>query len=166
MNWFHQSPKMPTNLAERAQSLHDELDRAARHYRRVARLNYHFSLLLVWASIVASAAIAIGGILFDASGKVLGVIALVPAIATLINSVYQPQARANWHYKKRDRLNALSRRLRYKLPVDPTADNIAAVSNDWQKLDQEMDELWQKNIAIDWSAISTIRVPRTPTDAS
>jgi hypothetical protein len=159
MKWFRQPTKLPTNLIERAQSLNDELDKAIRHYRRLARLNYHFMLFLVWVAILASAAIAIGGILFDASAKLLGVIALVPTIATLINSVYQPQARSNWHYKKRDRLNALRRRLQFELPMEPSADNIAAISNEWTKLDSEMDQLWEKNVTIDWSAITSIRRP-------
>jgi hypothetical protein len=161
--WFSKSSQIPSSLSERAQSLHDEIAKAAAHYQCMARLNYHFSLALVWLALGASVFIAVGGIAFNVSAKMLGITALVPTIAMLVNTVYQPQSRSRWHYAKRDRLNAMRRRLKYELPERPTADNIAAVSHDWAKLDVEMDDHWHKTIQIDWNAISSLKVPSSST---
>jgi hypothetical protein len=148
----------PQNLTERIEFLNTELERTTTHYRNLGRRNYGFALLLAVSALIASAAIAIGGILFDASGKVLGVIALVPAIATLIGTVLQPQGRSSWHYKKKDKLNALRRRLLYQLPESPSADNVAAIAKEWDGIDDEMNEAWEKNLSIDLSPIT--RIPR------
>jgi hypothetical protein len=43
-----------------------------------------------------------------------------------------------WHYRRSDGLIALRNRLDFELPVNPSADNIAAVSRDLSKLVDEM----------------------------
>jgi hypothetical protein len=52
------------------------------------------------------------------------------------------QGRAQWHYQKMDRYDELLSRLNFQLPVNPTAENIAAVSAAYDSMVKET----QKNI--------------------
>jgi hypothetical protein len=118
-------------------------------------------------ALAASISIAVGGIVFDLSARLLGMIALVPTGAMLVNTVYQPHDRARWHYTKRDRLNALRRRIMYELPEQLSGDDVAAVSHDWSTLNAEMDAQWYKSIRINWkSHLAVIRRHRATVERS
>jgi hypothetical protein len=147
-------PSSPDGMKERLASLHQELDRTVHFYRRRGRSANWFSLLLVVAGLLASIIIAIGGILFDLSSKFLGTLALVPSAAMLINSVIQPQARSDWNYAKKDRLNALRRELLYELSDPPHPEELKRISREWNIIDSEMNVAWHQTIAIDWSALT------------
>ncbi len=141
-------------MAAKINSLQQELNSAIEHYRRLAVSNYRFALALMIVTLIASALAGLGGIFFGFGAKLTGGIALLPGITALIGSVLKPQGRANWHYKKKDALNALRRRLLYELPESPSPDNVAAISNDWASLDKQMNEEWERNYILDWSSFA------------
>jgi hypothetical protein len=114
--------------------------------------------LLVVAGLLASILIAIGGILFDLSSKFLGTLALIPSAAMLINSVMQPQARSDWNYAKKDRLNALRRGLLYELSDPPDPEEVKIISRQWALIDSEMNVAWHQTVAINWSALTNSRL--------
>jgi hypothetical protein len=152
----------PDGLKERIANLNQELDRTVRFYRRRGRSANWFSLLLVIAGLLASVLIAIGGILFDLSSKFLGTLALVPSVAMLVNSVIQPQARSDWNYAKKDRLNALRRELLYELSDPPCPEEVRRISGEWTLIDSEMNVAWHQSIAINWSALTRFRLSEDP----
>jgi hypothetical protein len=133
----------PDALKERIATLNQELDRTVRFYRRRGRSANWLSLLLVVAGLLASVLIAIGGILFDLPSKFLGTLALIPAAAMLINSVIQPQARSDWNYAKKDRLNALRRELLYELSDPPRPEEVRRLSREWTLIDSDMSVAWE-----------------------
>jgi hypothetical protein len=141
-------------IKNRITLLQGELMKAIDHYRWLAQSNYRFALLLMTITIAASAAAGLGGIFFGLNGQITGGIALLPGILALVATVLKPQDRANWHYRKKDSLNALRRRLIYELPDSPSSDNVAAISNDWATLDKQFNEEWEKNFALTWSPFS------------
>jgi hypothetical protein len=148
--------KMPesSEIKDRIKSLQDELKQAIEHYRRLARRNYGFALLLMTLTLAASAVAGVGGLFFGLSGQITGGLALLPGILALVATVLKPQDRANWHYRKKDDLNALRRRLTYELPESPSPDNVAAISSAWSDLDKGFNEEWEKNFALNWSPFS------------
>lgn len=146
--------------------LYQELDRTVRFYRRHGRLNKWLSLALASVAILTSFVIAIGGIIFDASGKVLGVIALLPAFVIFLNNVIQPHDRAAWCFQKKDKLNALRRYLLYG--CDHTAMDAAliAISSEWSRIDAEMHELSRTALKINWAAFESKISGSTASDAA
>ena len=146
--------QVPATLSDRAQSLHGEIVGDVKHYDRQAKFNYCFSLGLAWLALAATICIAVVGIGSILSAFWLGIIALVPTGAMLVDRFYQPHDRARWHYTKRNRLNALRRRLIYEAPEQLSAENVAGVSRDWETLTDVMDDEWYRTIRIDWSFIS------------
>jgi hypothetical protein len=128
-------------------TLAERLDETNDHYRSLARGNYYFAYGLVAATILASAIAGITAITESLPPLVIGILAFIPAFASLAASYLKPQARANWHYRKAARLAALYRRL-VDQQVDP-----AKIAEDWTTIDDEFDAIWEANFGLDASAI-------------
>jgi hypothetical protein len=140
-----------TDVQSRIESLNAEFTNTVRHYQRLARLNYRFALVLMICTLGASGVAGIGGIFFGLKAEATGGIALLPGILALVATVLKPQGRANWHYRKKDALNALRRSLLYELPESPTAADVAKIASAWAALDTKMNDEWEKNFALNWS---------------
>jgi hypothetical protein len=138
-------------IEDRINSLNGELTNAIEHYRRLAQWNYRLALMLMTVTLCASAIAGIGGIFFGLTGQVAGGIALLPGILALGTTVLKPQGRANWHYRKKDSLNALRRRLAYEMPEPPSPDDISAISSSWTELNAKMNEEWERNFTLSWT---------------
>jgi len=128
-----------------------DLDYSISLYTRLARLNYKFSLLLSYATVVSSLGAGGGGILLGLDGKTTGMLALVPVLIATFAMNLKFQDKANWHYMKKDALNALKRRLLYQLPDNPCAKDVAEISEAWNSLDLEMNIRWEKEFAFNWN---------------
>ena len=73
----------------------------------------------------------------------VGIVAAIsPALAAASRQLGFQQ-KANWHYRKVDRIKTLQRRLAYELPVSPNADNLAAISRAWSAIDTDMSKEWE-----------------------
>jgi hypothetical protein len=156
MSWWNskQDPSLDT-LGPMPMHLYQELDRTVRFYRRNGRLNKWLSLALASVAILTSFGIAIGGIIFDASGKVLGVVALLPAFVIFLNNVIQPHERAAWCFQKKDKLNALRRYLLYGCDHSAMDAALIAISTEWSRVDAEMHEQSRTALKINWAAFET-----------
>jgi hypothetical protein len=129
------------------ESLEDQLSQAIRRYVRLARRNYAFAYTLVVGTILSSAAAGIGGMTAKLTPFQAGILALVPALTSLVASFLKPQGRANWHYRKAARLIALRREL-----TNENADPVN-ISKEWRSVDEVMDEEWEKNFGLDASTV-------------
>lgn len=138
-------------ISGRIESLRGELEKDRGREHCLTQLNYYFALLLMGVTLVESFVAGLRGIFFGLSGQITGGIAVLPSITGLAVSAIDWPGRANWHYRKKDELDALRRRLQFELPVAPSADNIAAISADRSKLDREMTVLWEKQLGLNWS---------------
>jgi hypothetical protein len=137
-------------IRHRIDELSAELESKVKYYRRTALLNHFITLAITVLTLAASATAGLGGLFFDFSGKVAGGIALLPGIFGLIVASLKPHAKANWHYRKVDALQALGRRLKYELPEMPTADNVAAISSALSDLERSMTREWEKDLTSTW----------------
>ena len=156
MSWLNskQDPSLDA-LGPMPMHLYQELDRTVRYYLRNGRMNKWLSLALASVAILTSFVIAIGGIIFDASGKVLGVIALLPAFVIFLNNVIQPHERAAWCFQKKDKLNALRRYLLYGCDHNNMEAPLIAISAEWSRIDAEMHEQSRTALKINWAAFET-----------
>lgn len=84
--------------------------------------------------------------------KVGGFAAVTPVIAFIATNV-KFDGKSSWHYRKRDALNALRSRLDFQQPEDVTADNIASLAADRDKLDAKMQKEFDEHLAFNWNAL-------------
>jgi hypothetical protein len=137
-------------IRTRVDALTKELNDAIAHYNTRARTAYWCAQILMIMTLGSSALATLCGVFLDAGGKITGGIAALPGITALIAVTMKPAGRANWHYRKKDGLNELRRRLLYELPESPTADNVAAISNSWTQLTVKMNEKWERDYTLSW----------------
>jgi hypothetical protein len=148
-------------ILSRIDALKSDLEKAINHYNVRARANYWMAFLLMSITLGSSAIATLCGFL-GANGKITGIFAALPGITALFAVTLKPAGRANWHYRKKDGLNALRRRLLFELPAEPTADNVAAISKSWTDLTKKMNETWEREFTLSWANFSTHHQSDTP----
>ena len=134
-------------------TIQEELSTANDRYWSLARRQYAFAYTLVVGTILASAVAGIGGIGEKLGQITLGILALIPAASSLAASVLKPQGRANWHYRKRARAQALYRRLANE-HADP-----AQISAEWSTIEAEMDKEWERDFTLEPSLLPGAPMP-------
>lgn len=139
-----------TEIQNRIGNLKSELERQIRHYRQNAIGNHWLAIVAMMVAIGTSFAASLAGFL-GANAKLIGGLALGPATCAIIATTFRFQARSLWHYRKKDGLDMLRHRLLFQLPESPTADNVAAISRDWEKLTDEMQKEWENNFTFNWT---------------
>lgn len=156
-NWLYYGHLMEIaeELLKRKEDLSKELDRAISQESHLAHLNHRFSVCFMVAALSCSVSAAILGFWTDVSSKVVGGLAILPALIAFVAVNLKLERKSSWHYRKRDGLQALRSRLLYQQPVSPSADNIAAIAEAWDKLNQQMQEEWDKDMALNWSGLQT-----------
>jgi hypothetical protein len=108
------------------------------------------SLGLMYIAIGASAAAAICGFIESVDRRLIGAIALIPGFIGLVATTVKFDERSQWHYEKRDALDALARRFEFEMPQPPTADQVALISNELTKLNKDFNKVWYSNISLNW----------------
>jgi hypothetical protein len=136
--------------AAKINQLGSVLDKEIKRKNRHARGMYFLAHTMMVITVGASAAASLCGFL-GVDSKITGGVAAIPAITVIIAMTFKPEQRANWHYRKRDALAQLKRRLIYELPDSPTADNVAAISKALSELIMVMNEQWVKDLTLSWT---------------
>ena len=138
-------PDEATVLAERAGGMANNLEQERQWYLRSARLNYAAVQVLSFTSSAASIAAALLGLIPSQAIEKwqVGVVAAISPALVAASRQLGFQQKANWHYRKVDRIKTLQRRLAYEMPVSPDADNFAAISRAWSALDTDMSQEWE-----------------------
>jgi hypothetical protein len=131
-------------LEDRKSDLLQDLEIERASYLRNARWNYFSAQVMSWASLAASAAAALLGLIPSSVDKwVVGVVAALSTGLIAASRQLGLQQKANWHYRKVDRLKTLRNRLLYELPISPSPDNIVAISKAKSAMDTEMSKDWE-----------------------
>jgi hypothetical protein len=131
-------------LEDRKSRLLEEIEADRKCYLKNARWNYLTAQGMSLGSLAASGAAALVGFIPSSVDKsfVGGLAALSTALIAASRQLGFQQ-KANWHYRKVDRLRTLRNRLSYELPISPSADNIAAISSAMSAIDTEMSKEWE-----------------------
>jgi hypothetical protein len=116
-------------LERRKDKLINELGRSRSDQRRLASFNYR-----------AAASMRVAAI---ASSVVAALLAFVP-ILTIEKWQVGLIAKGNWHYRLARRIHALERRLTFELPMPPTAEQLAAISQSWSSIEDDMTREWEE----------------------
>jgi hypothetical protein len=132
------------------QELNDQIERCDKRAREAHWLAISLMLIALTCSGLAGLA-GIGGFL---PKLLIGILALIPGGIAITATTFKPQARSSWHYRKADALGSLRSRLLYQLPVNPSADNVAAIARDRDKLIEQMQAEWDKEFVFNWAAFS------------
>ena len=144
---------LPDDVQTRINSLSSELRKDRDREYWFARLNYYWALMLMAITIIASFTAGIGGLFFGLNARLTGSIAALPGLIALAATAIDWQGRANWHYRKRDALDALINQLRYELHVPPSPEDVAAISKARTDLNRNMSAEWEQRLGLDWSVL-------------
>ena len=131
-------------------SLLEKIEKKARRETRYAITDQMISVILMYVAIGASAAVAICGFIDKVDRRYVGVLALIPGFAGLLATTLKFDDRSQWHYEKRDALDALARRYEYEMPQPPTPDQTALISTELTELNEAFNKIWYKKISLDW----------------
>jgi hypothetical protein len=137
-------PDETDSLKARAATLAKELANERQRYLRNARTDYYTVQVMSFGSTVAGVAATLLGLIpFENVEKwQVGPVAAISTALITASRQLGFQQKANWHYRKVDRLKTLERRLAYELPISPSADNLAAISRAWSAVDTDMSKEW------------------------
>jgi hypothetical protein len=129
------------------------IHKRTRRETRYAIVDQFISVILMYLAIGASAAVAICGFIDKVDRHVIGALALVPGFAALLATTLKFDERSQWHYEKRDALDALARRYEFQMPQPPTPDQTALVSEALTKLNADFNKTWYKKVSLNWGWI-------------
>lgn len=90
-----------------------ELEKSARHERRVALFDLTVACMLFWIAVLSSIAAAVVGY-FTESKQLISILAAAPALVMLIEQTFDFEARSDWHWEKTHGLSHFAGQLRYK----------------------------------------------------
>lgn len=142
---------LTAELQRKIDTLQNDLNYSISCYSRLARLHYRVSLVLSYATVLSSLGAGAGGILLHLDGQTTGVLALLPVILATFAMNLKLQEKGNWHYRKKDALNAFSRLLRFKMKEDEAEKTLDEIIDAWNELDRTMDAQWEKEFAFPWT---------------
>ena len=138
-------------IQKRVASLSSELENTINHYRRLAKETYRLKAALMVLTVGFSLVGGIAGLSEVIGAKLAGMLALLPGLLAVFSTTMRFQAKANQHYRRKDALEILRHRLLYELPLSPTEADIAAVSQEWGELTNQMNDEWERSLQFDWA---------------
>jgi hypothetical protein len=149
-------------IDERIRDLQTRLQGAADTERLRGRALHFLAHTAIAIALGASAVAGIGGVLFHLDSRIIGGFALIPGIASVVANSLKLQPKANFHFRKKNSLVGLERRLVYELPEEPSADNVAAIAKAWTELDTRTHDAWENDFVYDWSAMQKLNPKVNP----
>ena len=151
-------PSMETFMAassevqSRIDRLHAELSDLISKHARQGRHSRFLANLLMVSALLSSAGAGIAGFFVDSvPRRVVGALALLPAVLTLVASHTKVDGKGHWNYRYQAAADSLLLRLQYDLPESPTADNVAAIAKDKAKLGIDMQKQWERDFKQGWN---------------
>jgi len=108
------------------------------------------SLLLMALALSCSSGAVVAGFFFS-SGKVAGGLALLPTLIAFMVLNLRLDERKDWHSRKHRELEALRYRLRYQIPDNPTADQIAAIAEAFTALNLKFMDQFKTTCEFNWN---------------
>jgi len=135
------------------ESLLEELTKAARQTRKFGWINYVCAYIVAWVAVAGSIAAAILAAVQLTPGWLTATIAAIPAAVLAVNTTFNFERKALWHWRTTKRFEALLRKLRYENGEE------AAVSKEFSEIDIETFEGWMA-----YSALSQQKEPKHDDD--
>jgi hypothetical protein len=140
----------PFEIQKRISALHSELDKISAYHKRIGMADHWISVGLMVITLTSSIVAGIGGIFMNLSSQATGGLALLPGLMAIVASNLKFQGKSNWHFRKTEAVDGLLHRLIYELPINPTAQDVAAVSALLTKTKQDFLKEWEKTFQHNW----------------
>ena len=131
-----------SELIQRQEKLKGELLVTIAGESKLAHVNHRLSICLMVIALGCSVAAGAIGFFTNASSKVVGGLAVIPALIAFVAVNLKLEDKSSWHYRKRDELRALVSRLDYPQTELLSSDNIATISNCRNELNAKMQAEW------------------------
>jgi hypothetical protein len=136
-----------TEVELRRTRLAADLDKALKVHGAAGKRHYFSTVGLVM--LAAASSIIAGALAFvEADHVIVGILALVPAAATILINSLKLQEKANWYYRKKNELLALYNHLHFELPDPVTSPAISEVSRRWSALNRSMQGDWDTKLTL------------------
>jgi hypothetical protein len=142
---------MDPEIKDRKEQLRRELESSIGYSMKRSRLWTRLALGLMAAGLACSFGAGLAGLASLLPPPFLGAIALVPGAAAIAVSRLKLQGRVNWHNRNRIALDGLRSRLLFQLPVEASAEEIAAVASARDEVTKIMQKEWEKGVFYDWN---------------
>lgn len=149
-------------LEKRRDRLAEILERHATQTRRRARWNHRTSMTLMVLSVLCSVTAAGLGFFTSQSSRLVGGIAILTPLIAYVAVNLKLEGKASWHHRKSNALRALGSRLRYELPEEPTAAEIAEVSKAYDALNVTMQREWDATLSFNWRGLGRPEIAAGP----
>lgn len=114
----------------------DEIEKAAKKVNNMAWINYSSAYIVAWVSVAGSIAATILAAVQMTPGWVTATVAAIPAAVLAINTTFNFERRAIWHWRSKKLFEGLVRQLKYQ------EKSIASVSKQFTELDIKTYEGW------------------------
>jgi hypothetical protein len=151
---------MSLEIESRRDLLAQELEQEIQRTGPKAIANYWIAVVLMLLTVLSSVVAGIAGISKWLGSEVVGVLALVPGAVSLLVSYLKYQAKSSFHYRKLYALQTLKSRLLLQLPEQPTADQIAAIAQERDRLREKMNVEWDDKFSLSWTAFEASKKER------
>jgi len=116
----------------------ENLRSSVEKYRKYARINYYIAYILHFVSFLASASGVLLAFQPDTHRLALALLTALPGLIILLNSTFRFSERANWHFEKKNRLNALLRVSEVRGLDCATVE----FAEKWNAIDEAMEKKW------------------------
>lgn len=131
----------------------EELTKAAKQTRKFGWTNYVYAYIVAWFAVAGSIAATILAAVQLTPGWLTATIAAIPAAVLAVNTTFNFERKALWHWRTTKRFEALIRKLKHEKAAEAT------VSREFSRIDMETFEGWMT-----YSALSAQKEPETVND--
>ena len=153
---------MSEEVKERRKNLEGELTEASRREFGLAKSAYIWSQgLFILALLCSVAAVAIG-LFLPVSAKVVSGIAALPPLISYMAVSFRVETRQNWYFRKAVALETLRSQLLYQLREEPTAEDVAGIAAERDKVVRDMQREWYETITKNFLEFTAQKTPKPP----
>jgi hypothetical protein len=116
-----------------------------------AVVDYWIAIISMIVALAASFVAGLGGLSGRLGAGTTGMIALIPGAMALVAATLKFEGKSNWHYRKLYALRALADRIKFEMPVEITADQIAQLSKERRDIIVALNKDWEASLGLNWN---------------
>ena len=119
--------------------------------KKRAVVDYWIAIISMIVALASSFIAGLGGLSGRLGAGTTGAIALIPGAMALLAATLKFEGKSNWHYMKYYALKALGDRIKFEMPIEITADQIAQLSKERRDLIASLNKEWETSLSLNWN---------------
>ena len=152
-----------TDPAQELEAIALYCDQTAASSRMFSHRHYYVNYSLMIASLAGSIGAAVLAFWDGIDAKLIGLVALLPAICASVVSQLRLVEKGNWHFRRKHAMNRLARDLRLASLRNPDWKSVEAANANLAELEGRLEGDWDTTLAFRFQLGET--VARTPSGA-